>query len=102
MSSLEFISQNWQFLSVLFVGTGGSGWLGWLLASKSRKIDFHRKVFKMNEEMLDSVKIDFADRIQHLQSHIKDLIKINSELKSIVVTQQKEINDLKKINNTTR
>ncbi len=96
MNSLNFITENWQFLSVLFVGTGGGGWIGWLLSNKSRKIDLQTKVLKMNAEMIDAVKQDFEDRVSYLQSYIKDLDEINKGLDGLIKQQQEVIKKQKK------
>lgn len=86
---MKALIENWQLLSTLFIGTSGGGWLGWLITSKSRKIDFQTKAFKMNSEMLDAVKSDFEDRIKFLKD-------INIELGLIITEQQDYIKGLRK------
>lgn len=90
MSILDFWTNNKQFFILLLIGTGGgSGLIGWILASKSRKIDFQTKVFQMNSEMLDGIKADFDDRIKYFK-------EINNELETIVKEQHQYIKSLKK------
>lgn len=88
MDKVKLITDNWQLLSLVLGTGGGCGWLGWLFASKSRKIDLHAKVFKMNSEMIDGVKQDFEDRLNFFK-------EINQELDKIVKDQRKYIKDLK-------
>lgn len=90
MSAFKVIVENWQMLSVLLIGTGGSGWLGWLAGAKSRRFDFHQKVFQINSEMVDGVRQDFEDRIKNLKDFISNLTEVNQQLNSII-TQQNQI-----------
>ena len=95
MDKVKFFTENWQLLSLVLGTGGGCGWLGWLFASKSRKIDLHAKVFKMNSEMIDGVKKDFEDRLNFFK-------EINNELDKIVKEQHQYIKDLKKELSTYR
>lgn len=88
MDSVKFITTNWQLITLILGASGGSGWLGWLFATKSRKIDLYTKVFKMNSEMIDSVKSDFTDRVDFLK-------ELNKELDEMVQDQQKFIKELR-------
>lgn len=89
MDSIKFITTNWQLITLLLGAGGGGGWLGWFFSSKSRKVDFHTKVFKMNSEMIDSVKSDFEDRLKFFK-------EINQELDKIVKDQHQYIQDIKR------
>ncbi|TDQ22747.1 hypothetical protein DFQ07_2765 [Tenacibaculum caenipelagi] len=51
---------------------GGSGWLGWFFARKSRKVDYESKVFQLKEEMLEAIKKDFGSRLDFLQEEAKE------------------------------
>ncbi|MCG8816680.1 hypothetical protein G1K77_12955, partial [Tenacibaculum finnmarkense] len=48
---IKNIIDNWEAISMLFIGTGGGGWLGWIFNSKLKKVEFHSKAFKINSEM---------------------------------------------------
>lgn len=89
MDKLNFLTANWQLLTLVLGAGGGGGWIGWLFASKSRKIDLHTKVFKMNSEMIDAVRQDFEDRLNFFK-------EINQELDKIVKDQHQYIKDLRK------
>ncbi len=94
---INFIIENWQFVGLLLGSSGGGGWVGYLLASKSRKIDLQTKTFQMQSEMIDGVKKDFEDRISYLQSHIEtlnDMIKTSDEIISrqrIIISENEKI-----------
>ncbi len=93
---MNFIIENWQIVGLLLGSGGGGGWLGYVLASKSRKIDLQTKIFQMQSEMIDSVKKDFEDRISYLEQYIGSLKKeINKKLEFIDI-QSKIIEDCKK------
>ncbi|WP_271406982.1 hypothetical protein [Tenacibaculum soleae] len=95
MDSLSFITTNWQFITLIIGAGGGGGWLGWLFASESRKIDLHSKVFKMNSEMIDAIKSDFEDRLQFFQ-------EINVELDRVIKEQRNYIKKITKENSLYR
>ncbi|MCD8418414.1 hypothetical protein J2Q11_12500 [Tenacibaculum finnmarkense genomovar finnmarkense] len=81
---------------MLFIGTGGGGWLGWIFNSKLKKVEFHSKTFKINSEMIDAIKCDFEDRVKFLQGLNAELILNSEELKKTIKEQRDYILFLKK------
>lgn len=96
MGNLNFLTENWQLVSLFFGTAGGSGWIGYLLSSKSRKIDLQRKAFQLNVEMIDSLREDFGDRVKHLQEYINELDAIIATQKEIISKQKNIIRQYKK------
>lgn len=90
MEGLNLLKDNWQLITLLFGSASGGGWVGYLLSSKSRKIDLQRKVFQLSSEMIDSLQGDFADRIKNLQEYINELDAIITSQKDII-SKQKEV-----------
>ncbi|WP_239787103.1 hypothetical protein [Tenacibaculum finnmarkense] len=95
---IKNIIENWEAISMLFIGTGGGGWLGWIFNSKLKKVEFHSKAFKINSEMIDAIKCDFEDRVKFLQELNAELILNSTELKEIIKEQRDYILFLKKDN----
>lgn len=98
MDSTNFIIKNWNLIIPLLLGaSGGGGWLGWLLSSRSRNVELHSKIFKINSEMIDGIKADFEDQINYLKTYISNLIEANKTLNNLVeklkviVSQQEQV-----------
>jgi len=72
MDKLNFLTANWQLLTLVLGAGGGGGWLGWLFASKSRKVDYEAKVFQLKTEMLEAIKSDFEHRLDFLKEEAKE------------------------------
>ncbi|MCG8776456.1 hypothetical protein [Tenacibaculum finnmarkense] len=93
---IKNIIENWEAISMICIGTGSGGWLGWVFNSKLKKVEFHSKAFKINSEMIDAIKCDFEDRIKFLQELNAELTLNSKELKQIIKEQRDYISLLKK------
>lgn len=89
MDSLSILTANWQIVSLILGVGGGGGWLGWFFTAKTRTVDLHAKIFKLNNEMIDAIKEDFEDRITCLREQIQELTEANN-------AQDKTIKELRK------
>ncbi len=73
---MEILLKHWELVALSVGTSGGGGWLGYILAYKTRKIDVQTKAFEMQSQMIDAIKKDFEDRISCLEQYIDKLKKL--------------------------